>query len=102
MYACNCACKNISLAGMFCIQCSECLFPVAHRIYGVAHTINTANYVYFLGLQKALTLDHPLVTKVFTGNDTACRLQLALLYSIPRALTLDYPLVTKVFTGNVI
>jgi geranylgeranyl diphosphate synthase type 3 len=40
--------------------------PVAHHIYGVAHTINTANYVYFLGLQKALMLDHPQVTKVFT------------------------------------
>ena len=26
--------------------------PVAHKIYGVPHTINSANYVYFLGLQK--------------------------------------------------
>ncbi|KAK3590945.1 hypothetical protein CHS0354_034516 [Potamilus streckersoni] len=40
--------------------------PVAHKIYGVPHTINSANYVYFLGLEKALKLDHPEVTKVFT------------------------------------
>lgn len=40
--------------------------PVAHHIFGVPHTINTANYVYFLGLQKALTLDNPEVTTVFT------------------------------------
>ena len=43
------------------------LVPVAHNIYGIPHTINTANYVYFLGLQKCLTLDHPDATKVFTG-----------------------------------
>lgn len=40
--------------------------PVAHNIYGIPHTINSANYVYFLGLQKVLTLDHPEATKVFT------------------------------------
>ena len=42
--------------------------PVAHNIYGVAHTINCANYMYFVGLEKALSLDHPDVTHVFTGN----------------------------------
>lgn len=40
--------------------------PVAHSIYGVAHTINSANYIYFLGLQKVLLLDHQEATKVFT------------------------------------
>jgi len=40
--------------------------PVAHKIYGVPHTINSANYVYFLGLQKALELEHPDATTVFT------------------------------------
>ncbi|CAC5373305.1 GGPS1 [Mytilus coruscus] len=40
--------------------------PVAHSIYGVAHTINSANYIYFLGLQKVLMLEHPEATKVFT------------------------------------
>ncbi|XP_064621884.1 geranylgeranyl pyrophosphate synthase-like [Lineus longissimus] len=40
--------------------------PVAHNIYGVAHTINSANYVYFLGLEKVISLQHPECTKVFT------------------------------------
>lgn len=40
--------------------------PVAHSIYGVPHTINSANYVYFLGLEKVLKLEHPEATKVFT------------------------------------
>ncbi|KAI0302298.1 isoprenoid synthase domain-containing protein [Multifurca ochricompacta] len=30
--------------------------PVAHRIYGVPQTINSANYVYFLALQEILKL----------------------------------------------
>ncbi|KAL5018477.1 hypothetical protein ScPMuIL_004199 [Solemya velum] len=42
--------------------------PVAHNIYGVAHTINTANYVYFLGLDKVLKLDHPEAPKFFTAQ----------------------------------
>ncbi|XP_019405382.1 PREDICTED: geranylgeranyl pyrophosphate synthase isoform X1 [Crocodylus porosus] len=41
-------------------------FPVAHSIYGVPAVINCANYVYFLGLEKVLTLDHPDAVKVFT------------------------------------
>jgi geranylgeranyl diphosphate synthase type 3 len=41
--------------------------PVAHHIYGVPLTINTANYIYFLAMQKALTLQHPDVTKIFVG-----------------------------------
>ena len=42
--------------------------PVAHSIYGIAQTINTANYVYFQGLQKVLSLDHPDTTKIFMGE----------------------------------
>lgn len=42
--------------------------PVAHNIYGVPQTINSANYVYFLGLEKVLQLDHPESTKVFTAQ----------------------------------
>ncbi|KAF8589495.1 terpenoid synthase [Ramaria rubella] len=30
--------------------------PVAHKIYGIPQTINTANYVYFLAYQKIFTL----------------------------------------------
>ncbi len=41
--------------------------PVAHNIYGVPLTINAANYVYFLAMQKALTLKHPDVTQIFVG-----------------------------------
>lgn len=41
-------------------------FPVAHSIYGVPSVINSANYVYFLGLEKVLTLDHPDAVKLFT------------------------------------
>uniref|UniRef100_A0A8C4SZP0 Geranylgeranyl pyrophosphate synthase n=1 Tax=Erpetoichthys calabaricus TaxID=27687 RepID=A0A8C4SZP0_ERPCA len=41
-------------------------FPVAHSIYGIPSVINSANYVYFLGLEKVLTLDHPEAVQVFT------------------------------------
>ncbi|KAF7362941.1 Geranylgeranyl diphosphate synthase [Mycena venus] len=38
--------------------------PVAHKIYGIPQTINTANYVYFLAFQKLFSLredtDHDL------------------------------------------
>lgn len=48
-------------------------FTVAHNIYGVPQTINSANYVYFLGLEKVLQLDHPESTKVFTGIHALCQ-----------------------------
>lgn len=40
--------------------------PVAHSIYGVASTVNTANYVLFLALEKVLSLGHAEATKVYT------------------------------------
>jgi len=40
--------------------------PVAHLIYGQASTINCANYVMFIGLERSLALGHPDATKVFT------------------------------------
>lgn len=40
--------------------------PVAHSIYGIPITLNSANYVYFMGLQKVLTLGHPEATNIFT------------------------------------
>lgn len=39
---------------------------VAHSIYGVAQTINSANYVYFLALQKTAVLGHPRSVEIFT------------------------------------
>ncbi|XP_068597417.1 geranylgeranyl pyrophosphate synthase [Brachionichthys hirsutus] len=41
-------------------------FPVAHSIYGVPSVINSANYVYFLGLERVLTLEQPEAVRVFT------------------------------------
>jgi geranylgeranyl diphosphate synthase type 3 len=32
--------------------------PVAHAIYGVPLTINSASYVYFLALERVLELKH--------------------------------------------
>ncbi|XP_017043327.1 geranylgeranyl pyrophosphate synthase isoform X2 [Drosophila ficusphila] len=40
--------------------------PVAHSIYGVASTINAANYALFLALEKVQQLGHPEATKVYT------------------------------------
>nr|CAD7447757.1 unnamed protein product [Timema bartmani]CAD7458252.1 unnamed protein product [Timema tahoe] len=40
--------------------------PVAHSIYGIASTINAANYVMFLAVEKAFALNHPEATRVYT------------------------------------
>ncbi|XP_069695704.1 terpene synthase isoform X2 [Periplaneta americana] len=40
--------------------------PVAHSIYGVASTINAANYVLFVALERVLSLNHPEATMVYT------------------------------------
>lgn len=40
--------------------------PVAHSIYGVAMTINAANYAFFLALEKVQQLDHLDATKIYT------------------------------------
>jgi geranylgeranyl diphosphate synthase type 3 len=49
--------------------------PVAHQIYGVPQTINTANYVYFLAFQELLKLresggkaDAPDLVGMVTGE----------------------------------
>ena len=39
--------------------------PCAHKIYGVASTINSANYVYFIGLEKILELNNPEAVHIF-------------------------------------
>ncbi|XP_066553118.1 geranylgeranyl pyrophosphate synthase isoform X2 [Amia ocellicauda] len=43
-------------------------FPVAHSIYGIPSVINSSNYVYFLGLEKVLKLEHPKAVQVFTSQ----------------------------------
>ena len=40
-------------------------FPVAHNIFGVAQTINSANYIYFTALQELLKLRNPKVMPAF-------------------------------------
>ncbi|CAK1598494.1 unnamed protein product [Parnassius mnemosyne] len=40
--------------------------PVAHSIYGIASTINAANYAMIIALEKTLELQHPLATAVYT------------------------------------
>ncbi|XP_068631504.1 terpene synthase isoform X2 [Battus philenor] len=40
--------------------------PVAHSIYGIASTINAANYAMIMALEKTLELGHPEATAVYT------------------------------------
>ncbi|BFZ61652.1 geranylgeranyl pyrophosphate synthetase [Saitoella coloradoensis] len=40
--------------------------PVAHAIYGVAQTVNTANYVYFRALEELGKLNNPSLLTIFT------------------------------------
>lgn len=49
------------------IEDNSCLrrgVPVAHSIYGVASTINAANYICFLAMEKVQQLDHPDVSRI--------------------------------------
>lgn len=40
--------------------------PVAHKIFGVAQTVNSANYVYFLALQELSKLNNPALITIYT------------------------------------
>jgi geranylgeranyl diphosphate synthase type 3 len=40
--------------------------PVAHSIFGTAQTINSANYVYFCGLQELQKLRNPKAIEIYT------------------------------------
>ena len=42
--------------------------PVAHSIFGIAPVINTANYVYFLALERCQNLHSPLAMQVFVSE----------------------------------
>ena len=54
--------------------------PVAHHIFGVPSTINAANYIYFVGLEKTLTLGHADATKVFTGKHLLFKFRFSLIF----------------------
>ena len=40
--------------------------PVCHKIYGIPSTINSANFVYFLALEKVLELNKPSAVHMYT------------------------------------
>lgn len=40
-------------------------FPVAHNIFGVAQTINSANYIYFTALQELQRLNNPECISIY-------------------------------------
>ena len=42
--------------------------PVAHSIFGIAPVINTANYVYFLALERCQNLENPHAMQVFVSE----------------------------------
>ena len=42
--------------------------PCAHKIYGIASTINSANYIYFIGLEKILELEKPEAVTIFKDS----------------------------------
>ena len=39
---------------------------MAHKIYGEASTINSANYVMFIALERVIALGHPAAVSVYT------------------------------------
>ncbi|KFG81267.1 geranylgeranyl diphosphate synthase [Metarhizium anisopliae] len=43
-------------------------FPVAHNIFGVPQTINSANYIYFVALQELQKLGNPSIISVFADE----------------------------------
>lgn len=43
-------------------------FPVAHSIYGIPQTINSANYIYFCALRELEKLNNPNLFKIFYGT----------------------------------
>lgn len=44
--------------------------PVAHKVFGTASCINSANFIYFLGLEKCLKLQKPEAISIFTGRNS--------------------------------
>ncbi|XP_065839223.1 geranylgeranyl pyrophosphate synthase-like [Oscarella lobularis] len=42
--------------------------PVAHAVFGIPHVINSANYVYFMALDKITQMGNIEAVKIFTGQ----------------------------------
>jgi len=42
--------------------------PAAHRVYGIASTINAANCVHLIGLNKVHSLNHPKAVALYTKH----------------------------------
>jgi geranylgeranyl diphosphate synthase type 3 len=40
--------------------------PVAHKIYGIAQTVNCANYVYFMALNEIIKLGNSKMVDIYT------------------------------------
>lgn len=36
--------------------------PVAHSVYGVASSLNAANYILFIAMERVIKLQHPAVS----------------------------------------
>ena len=68
------------LAGGFTSNFCGFFFSVAHNIYGVAQTINSANYMYFKALERVLLLDHPRCVQAFTGRKNASYIETEILF----------------------
>lgn len=47
---------------------------VAHNVFGVAQTINSANFIYFEALQRTLQLGHPEAVNIYTCESLSCEL----------------------------
>ena len=47
---------------------SPSLTAVAHNVFGVAQTINSANFVYFEALQRTLRLGHPQAVSIYSSE----------------------------------
>ncbi|XP_025266042.1 geranylgeranyl pyrophosphate synthase isoform X4 [Camponotus floridanus] len=39
--------------------------PVAHSVYGIASSLNAANYILFIALERVINLQHPAATQVY-------------------------------------
>ena len=63
---------NVSVHVGLCLEASPSslitflIDVVAHRVFGVASAINSANYIYFVAMDRTLKLNHPRAMEIFT------------------------------------